>query len=117
MFTLVRRTAAVKELPVPRLRGANGQFRVSYMNMKRLREQWVSFVSKTIWVIEELFFYPKLAKAYTDLNLIDDATLGGGGLQSLILVPTKGNQLVSLKKFIPIPKLLPLNLQKNPLIF
>ena len=78
----MRRTAAVKELPVPRLHGADGHFHVSYVNMKRLREQWVSFISKIIWIIEKSFFYPKLAAAYTDLNLIDDATLGGGGLQS-----------------------------------
>ncbi len=100
----MRRTAAVKELPVRRLRGANGQFRVSYMNMKRLREQWVSFVSKTIWVIEELFFYPKLAKAYTDLNLIDDATLGG--LTVFDIGANKGQSVSFFKKIYPNSKII-----------
>ena len=32
-----------------------------------MRRLWISFISKTIWTLERIFFYPKLAKFYKTL--------------------------------------------------
>ncbi len=70
-----------------------------------LRQQWVSIVSKIIWTIEKSFFYPKLAAAYTDLKLIDDAKLRGE-LTVFDIGANKGQSVSFFKKIFPNSKII-----------
>jgi FkbM family methyltransferase len=52
-----------------------------------------------------LFFYPKLAEAYKGLNLIDDATLGGG-LTVFDIGANKGQSVSFFKNIFPNSKII-----------
>lgn len=63
--------------------------------MNRLRQIWASYVSNIIWGLEKVFFYPKLARAYKELNLIDVKGLRDG----LVVFDVGANKGQSVKFF------------------
>ncbi len=61
--------------------------------MSKLRNLWVQILSKLIWLVEKIIFYPKLKLAYKELNL--SYALGG----KLIVFDVGANKGQSIKFF------------------
>lgn len=61
--------------------------------MIKLRNYWVLALSKLIWLIEKIIFYPKLKLAYKELNL--SSAFGGG----LVVFDVGANKGQSIKFF------------------
>ena len=36
--------------------------------MKQVRNTWIFLISNLIWLVEKVFFYPKLKSAYNEMN-------------------------------------------------
>jgi FkbM family methyltransferase len=64
--------------------------------MNNLRSFWVLALSKTIWLIEKFFFYPKLELAYKELNLT--SALGKG----LVVFDVGANKGQSIEFFMAL---------------
>ena len=58
--------------------------------MTRFRKFWVFALSKLIWFIEKIIFYPKLELAYKELNLASEI---GGGLVVFDVGANKGQSI------------------------
>jgi FkbM family methyltransferase len=72
--------------------------------IRKIRLTWIWLISTTIWSIEKFLFYPKLAIAYKNLKLIDDAPLGGG-LTVFDVGANKGQSVSFFKKIYPNSKI------------
>jgi len=66
------------------------------------KKTYISIISKVIWMLERVFFYPKLSSGYKDLNL---SVKSGEGMIIFDVGANKGQSLRFFKKLYPQAKI------------